>query len=213
MTHLHKETAHDSRVVWLTLQCLSEITLEEAHEHPCAVVLRKWDCIKYNIFFSCFLRHIFEVHPNHSTYKYFSPFYAKKYSPVWTDTFCPLTSGGTSVLFPALLLLLLLSRWVMSNSVTSWTTARQASLSLTISWSLLKEMPSNHVTLCCPLLLPSVFQPSGSFPVSWLFTSSDQSTGVSASAAVLPVNIQGWFPFRIDWFDLLAVQGILKSLL
>ena len=40
MTHLHKETAHDSRVVWLTLQCLSEITLEEAHECPCAVVLR-----------------------------------------------------------------------------------------------------------------------------------------------------------------------------
>ena len=45
----------------------------------------KCDHIKCNLFFSGFLRHIFEVHPNHSTYKYFSPFYAKKSSPVWTE--------------------------------------------------------------------------------------------------------------------------------
>ena len=48
--------------------------------------------------------------------------------------------------------------------------------------------------------------------MSWLFTSGGQSIGVSASASVLPMNIQG-ISFRIDWFDLLAVQGILKSLL
>ena len=49
---------------------------------------------------------------------------------------------------------------------------------------------------------------SGSFPMSWLFASSDQSIG--ASASVLPMNIQGWYP--LDWFDLPTVQGTLKSL-
>ena len=49
-----------------------------------------------------------------------------------------------------------------------------------------------------------------SFPMNWLFTSGGQSIGESASASVLPMNIQGW-SFRIDWFDPLAVQGILKS--
>ena len=47
----------------------------------------------------------------------------------------------------------------------------------------------------------------------WLFASDDQSVGVSASASVLPMNIQGVISFRIDWFDLLAVQGTLKSIL
>ena len=54
--------------------------------------------------------------------------------------------------------------------------------------------------------------------MSWLFASGGQSIGASASASVLPMNIQDWFPlglfsFRIDWFDLLGVQGTLKSLL
>ena len=49
--------------------------------------------------------------------------------------------------------------------------------------------------------------------MSWLFTSGGQSIGVSASASVLPMNIQGWFSFKIDWFDLFAVQGPLKSFL
>ena len=60
---------------------------------------------------------------------------------------------------------------------------------------------------------PQSFPESGSFPMNPLFTSDGQSTGALVSAKVLPMNIQGWFPFRIDWFDLLAVQGILKSLL
>ena len=57
------------------------------------------------------------------------------------------------------------------------------------------------------------FPASGSFPMSWFFASGGQSTGVSASALVFPMNIQDWFPLRLDWFDLLAVQGTLKSLL
>ena len=48
---------------------------------------------------------------------------------------------------------------------------------------------------------------------SQFFTSGGQSIGASASASVLPINIQGWFPFRLDWLDLLAVQGTLNSLL
>ena len=82
---------------------------------------------------------------------------------------------------------------------TSWTAARQASLSTANSRSLLKlmsiesVMPSNHLILC---RLPfssrlQSFPASGSFPVSWLFTSGSQSIGASASASVLPMNIQG----------------------
>ena len=54
---------------------------------------------------------------------------------------------------------------------------------------------------------PQPFPASGSFPMSQLFPSGNQSSGASASASVLPMNIQGW-SFRIDWLDLLAVQGI-----
>ena len=61
----------------------------------------------------------------------------------------------------------------------------------------------------CPQSLPA----SGSFPISQLFASGGQSTGVSASASVLPMNTQDWSPFRMDWLDLLGVQGTLKSLL
>ena len=60
---------------------------------------------------------------------------------------------------------------------------------------------------------PQSFQASWSFPMCWLFTSGGQSIGVSASASVLPMNIQGLISFRVDWFDGLAVQGTLKSLL
>ena len=57
------------------------------------------------------------------------------------------------------------------------------------------------------------FSASGSIPVSQFFTSGGQSIGASASASVLPMNIQGWFPLGSDWLVLLAVQGTLKSLL
>ena len=70
---------------------------------------------------------------------------------------------------------------------TPWAAARQASLSFTISQSFPKlmsiesVMPSNHLILCCPLLLPSIFPSIGVFPTSWLFTSGGQSIGTSAS--------------------------------
>ena len=80
---------------------------------------------------------------------------------------------------------------------TPCTAKHQASLSITNSQSLLKlmskesVMPSNHLILCRPLLLPpSIFPSIRSFPMSQLFASGGQSTGVSASASVLPMNIQ-----------------------
>ena len=93
--------------------------------------------------------------------------------------------------------------------VTPWSAACQASLSLTICWSLLRlksielVMPSKHLILCC-LLLQS-FPASGSFPMSWFFPSSGQSIGASASASVLPMNTQGWFPLGLTgWISLLS---------
>ena len=75
---------------------------------------------------------------------------------------------------------------------------------------------------CHPTILFSVapfssclvyFPTSGSFPMSQLFASSGQTIGASVSASVLPTNYSGLISFRIDWFNLLAVQGSLKSLL
>ena len=63
---------------------------------------------------------------------------------------------------------------------------------------------SSSVTL---FSCPQSFLASGSFPVGQPFASGGQSIGVSASASVLPMNIQGWFSFRIDWFDL-AIKGL-----
>ena len=105
--------------------------------------------------------------------------------------------------------------WLFS---TLWTIACQTSLSLTISQSLPKfmsialAMPSSHLILTpftsCLLSFPA----SGSFPMSRLFTSGGQNIGASGSASVLLRN-KGLITFKIDWFDLLAVQGTLKSLL
>ena len=85
----------------------------------------------------------------------------------------------------------------MFDSVTPWTAARQASLSITNSQSLLKlmssesEIPSNHLILCRPLLLlPSIFPSIRVFSNEQLFASGGQSIGVSASTSVLPMNIQ-----------------------
>ena len=86
---------------------------------------------------------------------------------------------------------------VKSDSVTPWSVVHQASLSFTISWSLLRLLsiesviPSNHPNLCHPLLLlPSIFPRIRVFSNDWLFTSGGQSIGVSASASVLPMNFQ-----------------------
>ena len=103
--------------------------------------------------------------------------------------------------------------------VTPWTTAHQASLSITNSQSLPKPMsiesvmPSSHLILCHPLLLPPILPSIGVFsnksvlhirwPKYWSFSFS-----ISPSS-----EHPGLISFRIDWLDLLAVQGILKSLL
>ena len=104
--------------------------------------------------------------------------------------------------------------------VTPWTAAHQASMSITNSWSLLNlmsiesVMPSNHLILCRPLLLsPSIFPSirvfsnesvlSIKWPKDWSF-----------SFSISPSNeYSGLISFRMDWLDLLAGQGILKSLL
>ena len=104
--------------------------------------------------------------------------------------------------------------------VTPWTVACQTSLSITNSWSLLKlmsivsVMPSNHLILCCPLLLPpSIFPSIRAFshelvlhirwPKYWSF-----------SFNINPSNeYSALISFRMDWLDLLAIQGTLKSLL
>ena len=90
----------------------------------------------------------------------------------------------------------------------------QESRSLLKLMSIELMMPSNHLILCYPLLLmPSIFPESGSFPVSQFFTSGGQSIGASAPSSVLLMNIQDWFPLGLtDWFDLLVVQGTVKSL-
>ena len=102
---------------------------------------------------------------------------------------------------------------------TPWTAAFQASLSITNSQSLAKltsiesVMSSNHLTLCHPLLLPSIFPRIRIFPIFsalrmrwpkyWSF-----SFNISPSS-----KYSGLISFRMDWFDVLAVQGTLKSLL
>ena len=71
-------------------------------------------------------------------------------------------------------------------------------------------MPSKHLILCHPLLLPQSFLASGSFPVSQFFTSGGQSTGASASVSVLPMNIQGWFPLGLTFcFVFLELTGLI----
>ena len=104
--------------------------------------------------------------------------------------------------------------------MTPWTAPCQASLSITNSWSLLKltsiesVMPSNHLLLCHPLLLlpsifPSirVFSSESALHIRWL-------TYWSISFNISPSNeYSGQISFRMDWLDLLAVQGTLKSLL
>ena len=94
---------------------------------------------------------------------------------------------------------------------TPWTAAHQASLSITNSQSVLKliesVMPSNHLLLCHPLLLPpSIFPSIRVFSNELAVRIRWPSIGVSASASVLPMNIQ-FISLEMDWFDLLAVQG------
>ena len=112
------------------------------------------------------------------------------------------------------------SRSVVSDSATPWIAARQASLSITNSQSSLKlmfielVMPSSHLILCYPLLLLPPIPPS----IRILFSESTLRIRWlkywSFSFSISPSNEHpGLIPFRLDWLDLLAVQGTLKSLL
>ena len=119
------------------------------------------------------------------------------------------------------LLLFLFNHSILSDSLQPpWTAARQVSLSFTISQSLFKLMcigsvlPSNHLILCHPLfLLPSIFPSIRVFsnksalhirwPRYWSFSFSTRPSSVHS----------GLISFRIDWLDLFAVQGTLKSLI
>ena len=101
-----------------------------------------------------------------------------------------------------------------------WTTARQASLSITSSWSLLKllsiklVMPSNQLILCHPLiLLPSIFASIRVFSNESALCIRCQSIGVF-SFSISPSNeYSRLISFRMDWLALLAAQGTLRSLL
>ena len=106
---------------------------------------------------------------------------------------------------------------VMSDSVRphGWTAALQASLSITDSRNLLKlmsvksVMPSNHLILCHPLLLLSSIYPSiRSIPMNQFFSLGGQSIGASASASVLPMNIQCWFPLGLTGSISLQSKGL-----
>ena len=84
-----------------------------------------------------------------------------------------------------------------------------------IPWSLLKLMsiesviPSNHLILCCPFFsCPQSFPTSGSFSMSQFFTSGGHSVGASASASVLPMNIQNWFPLGLTGLISLQSKGL-----
>ena len=136
----------------------------------------------------------------------------------WFDLLA--VQGTLKSLLPLLLLLLLRRFSRVQLCETPWSAACQVSLSITNSWSLVKLMsiksliPSNHLILCHPLLLPpSVFPSIRVFfnesllhirwPKYWSF-----------SFSISPFNeYSGLISFRMDWLDFLAVQGTLKSLL
>ena len=106
---------------------------------------------------------------------------------------------------------------VTSDSANPWTAAHQASLSITNSRAYSNSCPSSqwcHPTISSSVIpfssYPQSFPASGSFPVSHVFTSDGQRIRVSASASVLPVNIQGWFPLGLADLISLLSKGLSK---
>ena len=103
----------------------------------------------------------------------------------------------------------------MSYSATPWTAAFQAFLSITNSQAYSNSRPLSwwcHPTVSFSVVpfssLLQSFPASGSFPVSQFFTSGGQSIGVPASASVLPMNIQDWFPLRCTGWISLQSKGL-----
>ena len=91
------------------------------------------------------------------------------------------------------------------NFVTPWTAARQASLSITNSWSLLKLISISSSVI--PFSCLQSFSASESFPMSQFFALGGQSIGASASASVFPMNIQDWFPLGLTSLISLLSKG------
>ena len=103
----------------------------------------------------------------------------------------------------------------MSDSFRPWTVAHQASLSITTPRACSNSCPSsqwchpNISSYVIPLSsCPQYFPASGSFLISQLFTSVGQSIGISASASVLPINIQNWFPLGLAGLISLQSKGL-----
>ena len=110
------------------------------------------------------------------------------------------------------------SRSVLSDSATPWTPAHQASLSITNSWSLFKLisieslMPSNHTILCCPLLLlPSIFPSIRVFSNETVPRIRCPKDCRFSFSIISSNDYSRLISIRMDWLDLLADQGTLKS--
>ena len=134
----------------------------------------------------------------------------QKWTPLWAER-----SIVKAIWQLAQLMMEMFSQSVVSDSVTPWTEAHQASLSITKSQSLLKLM--SIVLVMPPTISSSVilfssclqsFPASGSFPMSWCFTSGSQSFRTSASASVLPMNIKRWFPLGLTGLISLLPKGL-----
>ena len=134
---------------------------------------------------------------------------------VWFLPLPVLLDGAGSIWTPGMLRSVQFSSVQLLSHVwhfaTPWTAAHQALLSITNSQRLSKlmsiesVMPSNHLILCRPLLLPSISPSIGSFPMSQFFASVGQTIGVSASTSALPMNAQDWFP--LWWTGWISLQS------
>ena len=134
---------------------------------------------------------------------------------------CPENKSFSTILLDSVYMCSVQSLSRVRLFVTQWTAARQASLSITSSQSLLKlmsiesVMPSSHLILCHPLLLPSIFPSIRVFSdESFLHIRWPKYWSFSVSFSISPSKeYSGLISFRIDWFDLLLVQDTLRSLL
>ena len=139
---------------------------------------------------------------------------------IWKQPKCPSRMNGwRSGEIYIYIFLLLFSCQVVSDSVTPWTAARQASLSLTISWSLpqfmsvASMMPSSHLILWHPLFPPpSIFASirdfSNELAIRIRWPSNHFTLSINPSS-----DYSGLISLKIDWFDFLVVQGTFRSLL
>ena len=112
----------------------------------------------------------------------------------------------------ALIMRVLKEFWLFADP---WTAAHQASLSLTTPGVCSDSCPLSwwcHTIISSSVTpfssYPQSFPASGSFPMNWLFVSGGQSIGASASASVLPMNIQGWFPWGLTSLISLLSKGL-----